>query len=187
MTPRPLAGIPFYASADAEELTLGDERWRRERDSNPRYPFEVLRLSKTAPSPTRPSLQKSITRTDLASAGPSTSESCTGLGSCARCSFALSRSAHAFACSWTEGVHQLLFLLFAASFHEVGDGPAVRIWRRFPILRAILAVRQSTVRGAVNIERCIPAVLADHVTPWRKGWGSNPQYQLPSTLVFETR
>jgi hypothetical protein len=32
--------------------------WRRETDSNPRYPFEVYTLSRRAPSTTRTPLQK---------------------------------------------------------------------------------------------------------------------------------
>src|ERR1051325_2165709 len=38
------------------QLSYGRDNWRRERDSNPRYPFEVHTLSRRAPSTTRPSL-----------------------------------------------------------------------------------------------------------------------------------
>ena len=37
-------------------------KWRRERDSNPRYPFEVRRFSKALLSTTQPSLRESMGR-----------------------------------------------------------------------------------------------------------------------------
>src|SRR5690606_34088986 len=38
------------------QLKLWENRWRREGDSNPRYPFEVRRFSKALLSATQPSL-----------------------------------------------------------------------------------------------------------------------------------
>ncbi len=38
-------------------IELRARTWRRERDSNPRYPFEVHTLSRRAPSTARPPLQ----------------------------------------------------------------------------------------------------------------------------------
>ncbi len=51
---------PTYRSVVCRSIQLSYGRaknWRRERDSNPRYPFEVHTLSRRAPSTARPSLR----------------------------------------------------------------------------------------------------------------------------------
>ena len=51
---------PTYRSVVCRSIQLSYGRaknWRRERDSNPRYPFGVHTLSRRAPSTARPSLR----------------------------------------------------------------------------------------------------------------------------------
>ncbi len=60
--PRGMAGNSPSDRAPAADSPESRTTWRREWDSNPRYPFEVHALSKRAPSTARPSLRVDLWR-----------------------------------------------------------------------------------------------------------------------------